>query len=189
MCEPRHSQKYYDAVTPEGLPAHYNRKNWENRETFVNVTRKNVLRSNVLANKGWIKGAYTNFKSPNQRKFHADHQVAIKEAWQSGGFQWTSAQKKKFAHDVSNIVMSERQTNIAKGYKGPNKWLPLHNVSRYLLRREATKKKYNLTSNKAEVTAFQKEIGRKPNVNIGPKVEKTKYCATCHINHSAGKHR
>ena len=54
MGEPRHSQKYYDAVTPEGRPAHYNRKNWENRETFVNVTRKNVLRSNVLKNKGWI---------------------------------------------------------------------------------------------------------------------------------------
>ena len=85
--------------------------------------------------------------------------------------------------------MSESQVNRAKGYKGPNKWLPPHNVTKYLLKRESTKKKYNLTSNIKETAVFEKKIKRKPNVNIGPKVEQTKYCASCHINHSAGKHK
>ena len=189
MGKPRHSKEYYDAVTPEGLPAHYNRKNWEDREKFVNITRNNVKNANMLKNKGFIKGAYTNYKSPNQRQFHADHQVAIKEAWQSGGYKWSPAQKQKFATDESNIVMSESQVNRAKGYKGPNKWLPPHNVTKYLLKRESTKKKYNLTSNKKEAKVFKNIIGRKPNVKIRPNVENTKYCASCHINHSAGKHK
>jgi len=189
MGEPRHSAAYYAAVTKEGNPAHYNRKNWEDRETFVNVTRANVLRKNILRNKGWIKSAYTNQKSLQSRKFHADHGVAIKEVWQSGGFKWTPEKKKRLAHDVSNIVMTEAQVNRAKSYKGPNKWLPPKNISQYLLKREATKMKYNLTSNKEEAAVFQKHIGRMPNVKISPKVEKTKYCASCHINHATGKHK
>ena len=187
--KPRHSAAYYAAVTKEGNPAHYNRPNWENRKTFVKETRPAVQNLNVLRNSGFIKGAYTDYKSPNSRDFHADHGTAIKEAWQSGGYKWTPEKKKKFAHDVSNIVMAEAKVNKDKGYKGPNKWLPPKNISQYLLKREATKIKYNLTSNKEEAAVFQKHIGRMPNVKISPKVEKTKYCASCHINHATGKHK
>ena len=187
--KPRHSAAYYAAVTKEGNPAHYNRKNWEDRETFVKETRPTVQNLNVLRNSGFIKGAYTDYKSPNSRDFHADHGTVIKEAWQSGGYKWKPEKKNKYAHDVSVIVMSEAKVNKDKGYKGPNKWLPPKNISQYLLKREATKIKYNLTSNKDEVAVFQKHIGRMPNVKISPKVEKTKYCASCHINHATGKHK
>ena len=183
MGEPRHSEAYY------AIKEHYNRKNWEDRELFVNTTRKNVQNANILKNKGFIKGAYTNYKSPNPRQFHADHQVAIKEAWQSGGYKWTPSQKKGFAHDVSNIVMSESAVNRQKGYKGIEKWKPPHNIKQYLLRREATKKKYNLTSTKEEFKVFTDIMKRKPDIRMGARVEQTKYCTRCHINHSINQHK
>ncbi|MFB1002787.1 MAG: hypothetical protein QMC70_01420 [Bacteroidia bacterium] len=189
MGKPRHSKEYYDAVTPEGLPAHYNRKNWEDRETFVNITRNAVIRSNVLKNKGFIKGAYTDYKSPNQKHFQADHGRAIKDAHRKGGFAWSPEQKKKFTHDVSNIVMAVSGVNRAKGYKGIDKWTPPRNLKSYLLRTESTDIKYGLSNTKKEAKVFKNIIGRKPNVKIRPNVENTKYCASCHINHSAGKHK
>ena len=189
MGKPRHSKAYYDAVAPDGKPAHYNRKNWEDRNKFLNVTRKNVQNANMLKNKGFIKGAYTNFKSPNPLDFHGEHERAIKWAWQSGGREWTPEQKKRFAHDVSNIVMAEAQVNRNKGYKGIDKWKPPRNIKAHMLRTETTDIKYNLSNTKKEAAVFKDIIGRKPNVRIGPKIENTKFCVSCHINHSAGKHK
>jgi hypothetical protein len=48
---------------------------------------------------------------------------------------------------------------------------------------------YGLSNTKKEAKVFKNIIGRKPNVKIRPNVENTKYCASCHINHSAGKHK
>ena len=183
MGKPRHSEAYY------AVKEHYNRKNWEDRKVFTNKTRPEVQRKNILENQGFIKGAYSNFKSPNPRMFHADHQVAIKEAWQSGGYKWSQAKKNKFSHDVSNIVMAHGKVNREKSYKGIEKWMPKNNVEEYLSRREATKKKYGLTSTKEEFQVFSKVMGRKPDVKMGQRVEQTKYCTKCHINHSMYNHK
>ena len=169
---------------------HYSRKEYiPSQKEFVKNTRAKVFRSNILANKGWVKGDFTNYKSPNERQFHAEHWDALKNINRFGGYAWTPAQKIAAGKNIQNIGVAERQVNIAKGAKGIDKWLPPKNIKRFLRGIEKNRKDNKLLMSKEESTVFEKEMGRKPNVKIGLPVEKTKYCTTCHINHSIGKHR
>lgn len=177
MGKPRHSAVYYKAKNNAGLSAHYKRSDFENRKDFKENTRAETARQNMVTNKGWIKGAYSDYKSPNSWDFHADHRVALKEAFDSGGWNMSQAMKKSFGKDQSNIVMAQGKINVDKSAKSIDKWLPKKNVLQYLEGREATKKAYNLTMTASETKTFIKEVGRKPDVKLG---NKDKYCSSCH---------
>ena len=53
-------------------------------------------------------GFYTN---RGDEKIHTDHVVALKDAHDSGGKDWSLADKKKFANDIMNQVLSLEHVN------------------------------------------------------------------------------
>ena len=185
MGKPRHSDEYY------AIKEHYKRSNWEDRKYFVQNVRPKVARQQRLADKseGWLQDPHSSFKSPFERNFHADHEVAINEAFKKGGYKWTEKQKKAFTYDLSNLKMIPRWTNIEKGAKNITKWLPSQNVEAYLKRRETTETKYGLTQTPKASKQFEKIMKRKSKTKVAPSVENTLYCTRCHINHSIGKHK
>ena len=44
-----------------------------------------------------------------------DHVVALEEAHQSGGYEWTQAQRKEFANDLANLRCVESSANRSRG--------------------------------------------------------------------------
>jgi len=53
-----------------------------------------------------------------------DHVVALRDAHESGGWEWDKARKRGFANDLDNLKATSRTTNRSKGAKGPDEWLP-----------------------------------------------------------------
>lgn len=53
-----------------------------------------------------------------------DHVVALRDAHDSGGWQWGPEKKKTFSNDMRNLKASSRSTNRSKGARGPDEWLP-----------------------------------------------------------------
>ena len=60
-------------------------------------------------------GFYTGIKCPTS----VDHVVSLKDAHESGGFNWTSSKRARFANDKSNHVPSCKRINSSKGSSSP----------------------------------------------------------------------
>lgn len=92
-----------------------------------------------------------------------DHLVALKEAWVSGAWSWTTAQRQAFANDIGDpraLVMVTAAVNSAKADKDPASWLPPFVPSRctYVGHWIAMKWRWNLAVDSAEKTAAQKVL-------------------------------
>jgi hypothetical protein len=56
-----------------------------------------------------------------------DHVVALKEAWESGAWSWTAANRQRFANDLGYAWTLDAITdnvNASKGERDPAEWLP-----------------------------------------------------------------
>lgn len=95
-----------------------------------------------------------------------DHVVALKEAWDSGAWQWPAAALHAFANDLADVRTLRAvstATNRAKGDKDPSNWLPpdSNDVCRYVADWVAIKVRWQLSMD-------QSEYGRVRNVLKGP---------------------
>jgi len=56
-----------------------------------------------------------------------DHVVALKEAWDSGAWQWSSEKRRAFANDLSDsrsLMAVTDSVNQSKGDRDPSQWMP-----------------------------------------------------------------
>lgn len=56
-----------------------------------------------------------------------DHVVALKEAWDSGAWQWSSERRRAFANDLSDsrsLMAVTDSVNQSKGDRDPSQWMP-----------------------------------------------------------------
>jgi hypothetical protein len=56
-----------------------------------------------------------------------DHVVALKEAWDSGAWKWSSEHRRAFANDLSDsrsLMAVTDSVNQSKGDRDPSQWLP-----------------------------------------------------------------
>ena len=107
-------------------------------------------------------GFYTGIKCPT----NIDHVVSLKDAHESGGFNWSSSKRARFANDKSNHVPSCKRINSSKGSSTPKDFFRKSNDGRgmdYEIKNRCAyveiyfevKKKYDLafTNNAPEVFA------------------------------------
>ena len=107
-------------------------------------------------------GFYTGMKCPT----NIDHVVSLKDAHESGGFNWSSSKKARFANDKSNHVPSCKRINSSKGSSTPKDFFrkssdgrgmdfEIKNRCAYVEIYFKVKKQYNLafTNNAPEVFA------------------------------------
>ncbi|WP_354638396.1 HNH endonuclease family protein [Kitasatospora camelliae] len=98
-------------------------------------TRETVLKrdgSNVVVNSActatsgnWVS-AYDNVTTTDASSFDIDHLVPLAEAWRSGAWSWTTAQRQALANDLTRpqLIAVSASSNRTKGDQDPADWLP-----------------------------------------------------------------
>jgi hypothetical protein len=113
----------------------------------------------------WIS-PYDARRTSDRSEVDIDHVVALKEAWDSGAWQWTDAQRTAFANDTSDprsLIAVSSSSNRSKSDKDPSNWLPASRgyVCTYVSNWISVKARWNLSMD-------QSEWGRLSNILSGP---------------------
>ena len=89
----------------------------------------------------------------NAPQLDVDHMVPLAEAWRSGAWKWTAAQRQAFANDLENseaLIAVTASTNRSKGDKDPSLWMPAKDQCVYTQNWISVKIKYSLTADPQE---------------------------------------
>ena len=76
---------------------------------------------------GTWRSAYDGVTTTRATTFDIDHLIALKEAWDSGAWSWTSARREAYANDLGDsrtLRAVSAPSNRAKGDRDPAQWLP-----------------------------------------------------------------
>lgn len=74
----------------------------------------------------WLS-PYDGRKTSDRSEVDIDHTVALKEAWDSGAWQWNAEQRLAYANDTSDtrtLIAVSSSSNRSKGDKDPSNWMP-----------------------------------------------------------------
>lgn len=108
----------------------------------------------------WLS-AYDGKTVTNSSLLDVDHMVPLAEAWRSGAWKWTTAQRQAFANDLDNseaLLAVTLATNRSKGDRDPVNWTPKLNPCTYLQNWVQVKQKYQLTADSLEASFLRKQI-------------------------------
>jgi hypothetical protein len=112
----------------------------------------------------WIS-AYDGKTVTNASQLDVDHLVPLAEAWRSGAWKWTPAQRQAFANDLDNsdaLIAVTLSTNRSKGDKDPSSWMPAKDKCAYTDNWISIKTRYSLTIDLVEsvkLNSLVKECG------------------------------
>ena len=97
-----------------------------------------------------------------------DHVVALSNAWQTGAFQKTLAERTQFANDSLNLLAVKGSLNNQKGDGDAATWLPPLKSYRcaYVARQIAVKKKYGLWVTPPEKAAIAAILAKCPDQKV-----------------------
>lgn len=102
----------------------------------------------------WVS-PYDARRTSDRGEVDIDHVVALKEAWDSGAWQWTDAQRTAFANDTSDsrsLIAVSSSSNRSKSDKDPSNWLPTSRgyVCTYVSNWISVKARWNLSMDQSE---------------------------------------
>ena len=148
-------------------------KHWIDADKNCRNTREEVLiieslEKPIVDKKGCkvIKGKwydpYTDQYFNNPNDLDVDHFVPLKEVDRSGGHEWTSDRKMKYANDLSDsktLIAVSKSANRSKADKDPSDWLPPNKKyqCQYIKNWQEIKKKWNLKMDEKEKTFLTKK--------------------------------
>jgi hypothetical protein len=116
--------------------------------------------SACLVESGTLADRYTGKRITFKRGYgtsgavQIDHVVPVADAWRSGAWAWTQAQRAAFYNDQRNLVAVAGPVNQAKGAKTADKYMPAVNQCRYAATVVEVKVTYSLTVTPAERAAL-----------------------------------
>lgn len=98
---------------------------------------------------------YDNVVHTNPSELDIDHMVPLKEAWDSGAWNWTAAQRQTFANDLSDpraLIAVTAGQNRSKSDNDPTNWIPPQKsyICTYLAEWVAIKAHWNLSMDQSE---------------------------------------
>ena len=102
----------------------------------------------------WLS-PYDNVMHTNPSDLDIDHMIPLKEAWDSGAWNWTAAQRQTFANDLSDaraLIAVTAGQNRSKSDRDPSNWIPPQKsyMCTYLSEWVAIKARWNLTMDQSE---------------------------------------
>jgi hypothetical protein len=115
------------------------------------------LSSGCVFNGGkWIS-SYDGLTTSDYSTLDIDHMVPLSEAWRSGAWKWSPAQREAFANDLTDpraLVAVTASLNRQKSDQDPSTWLPPVDKCTYVSNWIAIKVRYSLTVDTAEANAL-----------------------------------
>ena len=102
----------------------------------------------------WLS-PYDNVTHTNPSELDIDHMIPLKEAWDSGAWNWTSAQRQSFANDLSDprpLIAVTAGQNRSKSDRDPSNWIPPQKsyTCTYLAEWVAVKSRWKLSMDQSE---------------------------------------
>lgn len=142
-CRRGHACVFGPAWTDDSLaPGGHN--GCDTRDDLLATTLKHVTyrpgTHNCVVLSGSFIDPYTaqqlTFSKAEAAKVQLDHIYPLKAAWSRGAATWTLTQRKTFANDPANLVVTSGRVNASKGDRTPGEWLPINRTyrCRYVLR-------------------------------------------------------
>ncbi len=98
-----------------------------------------------------------------------DHMVPLAEAWRSGAWAWTAAQRMDFANDLGDsrsLLAVTASLNRSKGDRDVAAWLPLRAKCAYVSNWIAVKWRFDLTVDRIEGEFLKSKIVRCKITNV-----------------------
>jgi len=158
-------------VLPEH-PSGYKRSLFPHWDTLVNgcSVRETVLISESTTTpvrlprtcavvKGTWSSPYDGTVHTDPTKLDIDHVVALKEAWDSGAWSWSTAKRRQFANDLTDprsLIAVSAVSNREKSDKDPTAWLPRSAYRcTYLEAWVSVKLRWGLAVDKPELSALR----------------------------------
>lgn len=141
------------ACTSEYTGSAYDRDEWGNWSTkgdLQNVRHQVLLEESLTTGEckdiepiiqddkvlfGCWQDLYTNTIYKDSSDLDIDHLVPLKEAFDSGAYDWTKEKKKEYYNymkDANHLIAVESGLNRSKGSKDVGEWLPTQNVEIYV---------------------------------------------------------
>ena len=146
-------------------------KHWIDSDKDGCNTRYEVLIAEALIKPIVGKGCYLSggkWRSPYDAKVFTnptgldiDHMVPLAEAWRSGAWAWTAAQRMTYANDLDDprtLIAVTASLNRSKGDKDVAQWLPPKAQCTYVSNWIAVKWRFDLTVDPAETTFLRTKI-------------------------------
>lgn len=102
----------------------------------------------------WLS-PYDNVTHTNPSELDIDHMIPLKEAWDSGAWNWTAAQRQSFANDLSDprpLIAVTAGQNRSKSDRDPSNWIPPQksHTCTYLAEWVAIKSHWKLSMDQSE---------------------------------------
>lgn len=166
--------KTFQLTVAEDKASGYNRsafKHWIDADNNGCDTRAEVLLDEAtttpkigakckLTGGKWLS-AYDGRVFTNASQLEVGHLVPLAEAWRSGAWKWSDAEREIYANDLQNrraLIAVSASANRTKGDKDPSKWLPSKNKCVYVENWITVKLKYSLTVDSTEASTLRSQI-------------------------------
>jgi hypothetical protein len=124
------------------------------------IVKPKIGKKCALTGGSWVS-PYDGKKTKRASDLDIDHLVPLAEAWRSGAWAWSAAERQAFANDLDEpkalVAVSLRQ-NRSKGDKDVSEWLPKKNVCTYIQDWIIIKTKYSLTVDAKEFSTLTKYV-------------------------------
>ena len=146
-------------------------KHWIDTDKDGCNTRYEVLIAEAIVKPKVGAGCYLTggkWRSPYEGKVFTnptgldiDHMVPLAEAWRSGAWAWTAAQRMDFANDLEDsrsLLAVTASLNRSKGDRDVATWLPLKAQCNYISNWIAVKWRFDLTVDPVEGEFLQNKI-------------------------------
>lgn len=136
-------------------------------EVLIAESRTTARRGTGCSVAGSWRSAYDGVTTTTASRFDIDHVVALKEAWDSGAWGWTSARRKAYANDLGDwrsLRAVSAASNRSKGDKDPAQWLPPLKSFRCTYARDwvVVKVRWNLSVDALERAALKRILAGCP---------------------------
>ena len=124
------------------------------------VVKPTIGKSCALTGGAWLS-PYDGIRITKASAVDIDHVVPLSEAWRSGAWAWTPAQRQAFANDLDDprtLVAVSLGQNRSKGDKDPSQWLPPKGVCTYIADWISIKARYQLSVDAIEAEFLTSKV-------------------------------
>lgn len=135
------------------------------------TTRQDVLIRDRIAGRvtgctvadGRWYSPYDGVTTTSARSFDIDHEVPLKEAWDSGAWRWTPQRRTAYANDlgyVNALIAVSASSNRSKGDQDPAEWMPPNTADtcRYTKAWVGVKYRWRLSVDSVEKAAIARTL-------------------------------